>query len=332
MTVVLVTGGAGYVGSHACKALAAAGYTPVVYDNLVKGHRWAVKWGPLEEGDLLDRERLYGVLGEHKPAAVMHFAAYSDVGESVVNPAKYYRNNVLGTLTLLEAMRDSGIDHVVFSSTCAVYGEPRSTPISESQPLDPINPYGATKLAVEHMLGDFGKAHGLNSVSLRYFNAAGADPDGEIGEVHQPETHLIPLVLDVALGSRPRISVFGDDYATPDGTCVRDYIHVADLADAHILALEAILSRGTLPSVNLATGQGASVMEVIMAARGVTGRDIEFDVTPRRPGDPPVLVANAELAKTVLGWTAKRPSLDCQIQDAWRWHSEGRHYDEETGP
>jgi UDP-arabinose 4-epimerase len=325
MTVVLVTGGAGYVGGHACKALAAAGYTPVVYDNLVKGHRWAVKWGPLEEGDLLDRARLDEVFHEHKPAAVMHFAAYSEVGESIADPGKYYRNNVLGTLTLLEAMRDHGVGHIVFSSTCAVYGEPQSTPISEGQPLNPINPYGVTKLTVARMLADFGAAHGLCSVALRYFNAAGADPDGEIGEVHEPETHLIPLVLDVALDRRPHISVFGNDYEIPDGTCVRDYIHVADLAEAHILALKTVMSQGSLPSVNLATGQGASVMAVIEAAHQVTGRPIEHRIAPRQSGDPPVLVADAELAKTVLGWSASRPSLECQIRDAWRWHSQGPH-------
>jgi UDP-arabinose 4-epimerase len=332
MTVVLVTGGAGYVGSHACKALAAAGYTPVVYDNLVKGHRWAVKWGPLVEGDIGDRECLNQALRDYQPAAVMHFAAYSDVGESVAHPARYYRNNLLGTLTLLEAMGDHGVGHIVFSSTCAVYGVPEATPISETQGLNPINPYGASKLAVERMLGDFGKAHGLCSVSLRYFNAAGADPDGEIGEVHEPETHLIPLVLDVALGRRPRISVFGNDYETPDGTCVRDYINVTDLANAHVLALEAILSRGALPSVNLATGRGASVMDVIMAARRVTARPIEFDVAPRRPGDPPVLVADAQLAASVLGWTAERPTLDDQNRDAWRWHSARFNDEKETGP
>ena len=325
MTVVLVTGGAGYVGGHACKALAAAGYTPVVYDNLVKGHRWAVKWGPLEEGDLLDRARLDEVFHEHKPAAVMHFAAYSEVGESIADPGKYYRNNVLGTLTLLEAMRDHGVGHIVFSSTCAVYGEPQSTPISEGQPLNPINPYGVTKLTVARMLADFGAAHGLCSVALRYFNAAGADPDGEIGEVHEPETHLIPLVLDVALDRRPHISVFGNDYEIPDGTCVRDYIHVADLAEAHILALKTVMSQGSLPSVNLATGQGASVMAVIEAAHQVTGRPIEHRIAPRQSGDPPVLVADAKLAKTVLGWSASRPSLECQIRDAWRWHSQGPH-------
>lgn len=311
--------------SHACKALAAAGYTPVVYDNLVKGHRWAIKWGPLVDGDILDRVRLDDVIHEHKPAAVMHFAAYSDVSESVGDPAKYYRNNILGFLTLLEAMRDHGVGHIVFFSTCAVYGEPQSTPISERQPLNPINPYGATKLTVERMMGDFSKAHGLYSVALRYFNAAGADPNGEIGEVHEPETHLIPLVLDVALGRRPRISVFGDDYETPDGTCVRDYIHVAELADVHILALKTVLSQGSLLSVNLATGRGAPEIAVIETARRVIGRPIEHDVAPRRPGDPPVLVANAELANTVLGWTTSRPTLECQIRDAWRWHAQGPH-------
>jgi len=217
------------------------------------------------------------------------------------------------------------VGHIVFSSTCAVYGEPQSTPISEGQPLNPINPYGVTKLTVARMLADFGAAHGLCSVALRYFNAAGADPDGEIGEVHEPETHLIPLVLDVALDRRPHISVFGNDYEIPDGTCVRDYIHVADLAEAHILALKTVMSQGSLPSVNLATGQGASVMAVIEAAHQVTGRPIEHRIAPRQSGDPPVLVADAELAKTVLGWSASRPSLECQIRDAWRWHSQGPH-------
>lgn len=237
---ILVTGGAGYIGSHACKALAQAGYTPVAYDNLVYGHRAAVRWGPLEIGDIADRSRLDAVIEQYRPEAVMHFAAYTYVGESVLDPGKYYRNNVVGTLTLLEAMRDHGIQQFVFSSTCATYGEPERIPIDETHPQRPINPYGASKLMIERMLGDFSKAHGLRWIALRYFNAAGADPDGEIGEEHNPETHLIPLVLDAAAGVRPSITIYGDDYATADGTCIRDYIHVSDLADAHVLALHAL--------------------------------------------------------------------------------------------
>lgn len=234
---ILVTGGAGYIGSHTCKALAQAGFTPVSYDNLVYGHRWAVRWGPLEEGDIGDRARLDAVLERYRPAAVMHFAAYAYVGESVLDPGKYYRNNVAGTLTLLEAMRDHGVGHVVFSSTCATYGEPERVPIDEDHPQRPINPYGASKQMIERMLGDFAAAHGLGWIALRYFNAAGADPNSEIGEQHDPETHLIPLALDVAASARPSITIYGDDYETPDGTCIRDYIHVSDLADAHVLAL-----------------------------------------------------------------------------------------------
>ena len=239
MSVVLVTGGAGYVGSHACKALAAAGYTPVTYDSLERGHDWAVKWGPLEAGDISDRARLAEVIANHRPTAVMHFAAYADVGESVAEPDKYYRNNVAGTLALLETMRDHDVALIVFSSSCAIYGAPESIPIREDHAHDPINPYGAGKLMVERMLADFGAADDSRAVSLRYFNAAGADPDGEIGEAHDPERHLIPLVLQIALGQRESIKVFGDDYPTPDGTCVRDYIHVEDLAAVHRLAIES---------------------------------------------------------------------------------------------
>lgn len=248
---ILVTGGAGYIGSHACKALALAGYTPVAYDNLVYGHESAVKWGPFEKGDISDRKRLDQVIEKHRPAAVMHFAAYAYVGESVDDPGKYYRNNVVGTLTLLEAMRDHSIDQFVFSSTCATYGVPQQMPIAEDHTQQPINPYGASKLMVEQMLRDFGVAHGLRAISLRYFNAAGADPDAEIGEDHDPETHLIPLVLDAAAGRRESIAVFGDDYATPDGTCIRDYIHVTDLASAHVLALQALESGAESNAYNL---------------------------------------------------------------------------------
>ena len=239
---VLVTGGAGYIGSHACKALSQAGYLPVTYDNLVYGHEWAAKWGPLEQGDILDRARLEEVMNRYSPKAVMHFAAFAYVGESVTDPGKYYRNNVLGSLTLLEAMRGHDVRHLVFSSTCATYGIPDSLPIQENAPQNPINPYGASKLFVERMLKDFEAAHGISSIALRYFNAAGADPDNEIGESHDPETHLIPLVLDAASGRRSDVTIFGTDYPTPDGTCIRDYIHVSDLADAHrphtILAMD----------------------------------------------------------------------------------------------
>ncbi|WP_295393326.1 UDP-glucose 4-epimerase GalE [uncultured Thiodictyon sp.] len=317
---ILVTGGAGYIGSHACKALAHAGFTPVSYDNLVYGHRWAVRWGPLEEGDIGDRARLDAVIAQYRPAAVMHFAAYAYVGESVLNPGKYYRNNVVGSLTLLEAMRDHGIGQLVFSSTCATYGEPQRVPIDEGHVQRPINPYGASKLMIERMLGDFATAHGLNWIALRYFNAAGADPDAEIGERHDPETHLIPLVLDAAAGIRPSITVYGDDYDTPDGTCIRDYIHVSDLSDAHVLALRSLQSGGPSVAYNLGNGQGFSVREVIAHAGEITGRDIPVVLGPRRPGDPPRLVADASQAQEVLGWQPRYPSLDEIIASAWRWH------------
>ncbi len=332
MTVVLVTGGAGYVGSHACKALAFAGYTPVTYDSLERGHDWAVKWGPLEEGDLCDGARLAEVIANHRPAAVMHFAAYAYVDESMSEPAKYYRNNVLGTLTLLETMREFEVDFIAFSSSCAIYGVPTSVPVSEDHAQDPVNPYGAGKLMVERMLRDFGAAYDLRSVSLRYFNAAGADPDGEIGEAHEPEHHLIPLVLDAALGRRPGISVFGDNYATADGTCIRDYVHVTDLAEAHVLALKFLLAGGNSGSFNLGNGRGHSVMEVIEAARRVTGREIAVTVGPRRPGDPPVLVAENSEARKLLGWSPQRKELETQIADAWRWHVKWRQGFQELAP
>jgi len=316
---ILVTGGAGYIGSHACKALARAGFTPVAYDNLSRGHAWAVKWGPLEKGDLADRERLKAVIARHRPVAVMHFAAFAYVGESVAAPDLYYRNNVVGSLCLLEAMRETGLDRLVFSSTCSIYGEPREVPIRESHPTAPVNPYGAGKLMIERMLGDFAAAYGLRSVALRYFNAAGADPEGETGEVHDPETHLIPLVLDVAAGRRPAITILGDDYDTPDGTCVRDYVHVTDLADAHVLALKQLLAGQDSAVYNLGNGVGHSVREVIETARRVTGRPIAVTLGPRRAGDPPRLVADAAQAAERLGWRPRRPALDAQIGDAWAW-------------
>jgi UDP-arabinose 4-epimerase len=316
---ILVTGGAGYIGSHVCKALALAGYTPVSLDNLVYGHEWAAQWGPLERGDTGDRARIDEVLARYRPHAVMHFAAYAYVGESVDNPGKYYRNNLAGTLTLLEAMRDHGVDRLIFSSTCATYGVPQVIPIPEDHPQSPINPYGASKLMVERMLADFRTAHGIRSVCLRYFNAAGADPDAQIGEDHDPETHLIPLVLDAATGKRPHITVFGDDYPTADGTCIRDYIHVTDLADAHVLALKAMEQSDPAPAYNLGNGRGFSVKEVIETARRVAGRDIPMQIGPRRAGDPPALVGDATRAIRELGWQPRYAELSTIIETAWRW-------------
>ncbi len=315
---VLVTGGAGYVGSHAAKALAAAGHEPVVYDSLVHGHDWAVRWGPLEVGDILDSDRLAAVMAQYRPEAVMHFSALSLVAESVADPARYYRNNVAGTLSLLDAMRAAGIDRIVFSSTCAVYGEPEAVPITEDEKLDPINPYGATKLMIERALADYGRAYGLDHVSLRYFNAAGASAQGEIGEAHDPETHLIPLVLDAAAGSRPSITVFGQDYATPDGTCIRDYIHVDDLASAHVAALERL--GGLEPAYNLGTGVGVSVAEIIAAAGRVTGREIPVVQGERRPGDPDTLLADPARARRDLAWTPAYIDIEETIRTAWNWH------------
>jgi UDP-arabinose 4-epimerase len=321
---VLVTGGAGYIGSHACKALARVGYEPVAYDNLVYGHRWAVKWGPFAEGDILDGDRLDQAFEEYRPDAVMHFAAFCYVGESMLEPAKYFRNNVVGTLSLLEAMRRGGIDKLIFSSTCATYGVPDIVPITEAHPQQPVNPYGASKLMVERMLKDYGAAYGMRSIMLRYFNAAGADPDAEIGEDHDPETHLIPLVLQAAAGDLQKVSVYGEDYPTPDGTCIRDYIHVTDLADAHVLALDALVQGVPTSAYNLGNGQGFSVKQVIESASRITGRRIEVEVAPRRPGDPPALVGDAAHIRRELGWHPRFPDLDAIIETAWRWHSKHR--------
>tara|TARA_B100000676_G_scaffold313135_1_gene391676 strand:- start:217 stop:1191 length:975 start_codon:yes stop_codon:yes gene_type:complete len=312
---ILVTGGAGYVGSHACKALDAAGFKPVVYDNLTSGHRDLVRWGPLEEGDILDRGRLDAVIAGHRPAAVLHFAALSIVGDSVSEPERYRRNNVEGSLALLDAMKRGGVPAIVFSSTAAVYGVPAEVPIRESTVTSPINPYGETKLAIEHALA----RSGLAWTALRYFNAAGADPDGEVGEHHEPETHLIPIVLDVALGRRSSIAIFGDDYDTPDGTCLRDYIHVSDLALAHVAALHRLQAGASDGLFNLGTGTGTSVREIVDAARSVTGQAIPTQTVARREGDPPVLVCSNAAAERDLGWCPKR-GIDDQIADAWRWH------------
>lgn len=320
MKTVLVTGGAGYIGSHTCKALAEAGYVPLVYDNLVYGHEWAVKWGPFAKGDILDAKRLDEVVKKYKPFAVMHFAAFAYVGESVEDPAKYYRNNVAGTLSLLDVLNENDIDKVVFSSTCATYGQPEIIPIPEKHPQVPVNPYGASKLMIERILQDYDNAYSLRSISLRYFNAAGADPDAEIGELHVPETHLIPLVLDVAAGKRPHITVFGSDYETPDGTCIRDYIHVTDLADAHLSALKSLETGSPSSVYNLGNGKGFSVNEVIETARRVTAKEIPVQNGPRRVGDPPRLVGNATRAQDKLGWHPRFTDLEDIITTAWRWH------------
>lgn len=320
---VLVTGGAGYIGSHGVLALQRAGYNPIVLDNLVYGHRELVEnvlKVELIEGDTNDRLLLDQLFSSRKIDAVMHFAAYAYVGESVTNPEKYYRNNVVGTLTLLAAMNSAGIDKFVFSSTCATYGVPQIIPIPENHPQNPISPYGASKLMVERILADFDAAYNLRSVSFRYFNAAGADPDGLLGEDHDPETHLIPLTLFTALGKQDHISIFGTDYPTPDGTCIRDYIHVSDLADAHVLGLQYLLSGGKTEFFNLGNGNGFSVKEVIESAREITGREIKTLECDRRPGDPPSLVGTSEKAQQILGWNPQYSQIHEIISHAWQWH------------
>jgi UDP-arabinose 4-epimerase len=318
---ILVTGGAGYIGSHACKALARAGYEPIAYDNLGRGHREAVRWGPLVEGELADRGLLAATLRRFDVAAVMHFAAFAYVGESVQKPELYFRNNVASSVALFEAMIDAGVRHIVFSSTCATYGVPEGTPISEDAAQRPVNPYGESKLMIERMLHWLGAAHGIRHVALRYFNAAGADPEGEIGEEHEPETHLIPLILLTALGRRGAIDIFGTDYPTPDGTAVRDYIHVQDLAEAHVNALAHLAGGGASVALNLGTGRGHSVREAIACAERVTGCAIAARETARRAGDPAILVADSRRASELLGWTPRLSSLDDIIATAWAWHS-----------
>jgi UDP-glucose-4-epimerase GalE len=318
---VLVTGGAGYIGSHVVKALRSRGHKAVVVDNLSRGHRAAVAGVPLIQADLLDRAALDWLLAEYPCEAVLHFAALSLVGEAQRQPGRYALNNVGGTVTLLEAMVAAGCRLLVFSSTAAVYGAPQTMPISEDCPLEPTNTYGETKLFVERMLRRFDEAHGLRSVALRYFNAAGADPDGELGEDHDPETHLIPLILGTALGRRPALEVYGTDYPTPDGTCRRDYVHVSDLAEAHLLALDALASDSATAAYNLGNGRGFSVREVIAAAERVTGREIPVREGPRRAGDPPALVAGSARAQAELGWRPRYGELETIIRTAWEWHS-----------
>jgi len=326
MTTILVTGGAGYIGSHACKALAAAGYTPVTYDNLSTGWQDAVKFGPFEQGDLLDRARLDEVFAKHRPAAVVHFAALSQVGESMTDPGKYWRNNVSGSLTLIEAATDAGCLDFVFSSTCATYGDQDNVVLDENSPQYPVNSYGASKRAIEDILANFESSHGLNSVVFRYFNVAGADPDAEVGEFHQPETHLVPLMLDAIDGKRPALTIFGTDYETPDGTCIRDYVHVCDLVDAHVLGLKWLEQQKGSRIFNLGTGNGFSVREVVDNSRSVTNRDVPIVEGDRRPGDCTRLVSGSSRAVTELGWSPSRSDMATMISDAWRWHQTG-HYD-----
>jgi UDP-glucose-4-epimerase GalE len=321
---ILIVGGAGYIGSQTAKAVATAGLEPVVFDNLVYGHEWAVKWGPLVRGDLADRALLVDVMKRHQVDAVIHFAAYAYVGESVTNPRKYFGNNVAGSLNLLDAMLDAGVRDVVFSSTCATYGEPQRVPIAEDHPQNPVNPYGETKLAVEKMLHWYSRAYEIRYAALRYFNAAGADPDGEIGEDHDPETHLIPLAIEAALGQRGALDVYGTDYPTPDGTAIRDYIHVVDLAEAHLRALERLRGGGKQLQLNLGTGHGHSVRAVVEAVGKAVGRPVPFREVGRRAGDPPALVADNRAAAEVLGWKPRLPDLDVIVEHAFRWRAHGK--------
>ncbi|WP_417700085.1 UDP-glucose 4-epimerase GalE [Pseudophaeobacter sp.] len=326
MTTVLVTGGAGYIGSHACKALRAAGYTPVTYDNLVTGWKDAVKFGPFEQGDLKDRARLDEVFAKYKPVAVMHFAALSQVGEAMSEPGRYWANNTGGSLNLIEAAVAAGCLNFVFSSTCATYGEHDNVVLDENTPQLPLNAYGASKRAVEDILQDFGASAGLNSVIFRYFNVAGADPEAEVGEFHRPETHLVPLVLDAIDGKRDALTIFGTDYDTPDGTCIRDYVHVCDLVDAHVLGLKWLEDGKGSQVFNLGTGSGFSVREVMDRGAAVTGRPVPCNTGPRRAGDCTKLVSGSTRAVTDLGWEPRRSTLDTMIADAWAWHQTG-HYE-----
>ena len=322
MTKVLVTGGAGYIGAHACKALRDQGFTPVTFDNLSTSHAAAVKFGPLVQGDLLDRAAIDAALTEHKPKAILHFAALSQVGESMQHPARYWRENVMGALNLIEAAVAAGIGSFVFSSTCATYGDQDGVVLDEDTPQRPINAYGGSKLAIEQMLADFA-AQGLRSVIFRYFNVAGADPDSEVGEDHDPETHLVPLVLDAVAGRRGPLTIFGTDYDTPDGTCIRDYVHVSDLADAHVAGLKHLLDGGPSRVFCLGTGTGFSVREVIEAAAAVTNKAVPANEGERRAGDATKLVCGSERARKELGWNPARSDMPTMLRDAHRWHEKG---------
>ena len=325
MQNIIVTGGAGYIGSHACKALKAAGYTPITIDNLITGWRDAVKFGPFEQVDLCDRDQLDPIFEKYKPAAVMHFAALSQVGESMKEPEKYWRNNVLGSLNLIEACVKHDVKNFVFSSTCATYGDQDNVVLDENSTQLPINSYGASKKAVEEILWNMEQAYDLNSVIFRYFNVAGADPEGEIGEFHQPETHLVPLILQAIDGQRDALTIFGTDYETPDGTCIRDYVHVCDLVDAHILGLKHLEGGGASSIFNLGTGSGFSVRAMIKEAGAITNRPVPVVEGDRRPGDCTKLVSGSQKAKDVLGWNPHRSTPKEMITDAWRWHNSGNY-------
>ena len=319
MTTILVTGGAGFIGSHSCKALRYAGFDPISYDNLTRGNPESVKWGALEIGDLTDGARLRTVIAKYRPAAVMHFAAFAYVGESNENPGAYYRNNVGGMTELLGAMQECGVHHIVFSSSCAIYGSPQTIPITEQNPTAPINPYGVTKMICERMLREYAAAFPLSFIALRYFNAAGADPDGEIGECHAPETHAIPLLLDAAAGEGNAFTIFGDDYPTVDGTCIRDYIHVSDLADAHVRAVRAVLDGAESTALNLGIGRGWSVRQLVDTALQIVNRDISVNVGPRRAGDPARLVACSDLIRAETGWNPEFGDLHRIVEHASAW-------------
>ncbi len=327
MANILVTGGAGYIGSHACKVLKTAGYTPVTFDNFITGWRDAVKFGPLVEGDLLDRASIDAAFAMYQPVGVMHFAALSQVGESMQLPGKYWQNNVMGSLNLIESAAAAGCKNFVFSSTCATYGEQDNVVLDENCAQLPINAYGASKRAIEDILANFGESQRLNSVIFRYFNVAGADPEGDVGEFHQPETHLIPLMLDAISGKRDALTVFGTDYDTPDGTCIRDYVHVMDLVEAHVLGLKWLENGKGSRAFNLGTGSGYSVHEVIEQSQVVTNQTVPYSEGPRRAGDCTKLVSGSQRAMDELGWQPRRSSLSEMIKDAWRWQQNG-HYDQ----
>jgi UDP-glucose-4-epimerase GalE len=324
MMRVLVTGGAGYIGSHTAKLLAQQGYEPIVLDNLSSGHRWATRWGRLVEGDLQDPTLIREAIGQFGVTAVLHFAAHIAVGESVENPQKYFWNNVVNTLRVLDAMLDRQVKHIVFSSSAAVYGDPETVPIPEDHPLHPTSPYGESKLFIEHILKWYELAYGVRWMALRYFNAAGADPEGELGEEHDPETHLVPLVIQAALGRRPYVEIYGTDYSTPDGTAIRDYIDISDLAHAHVRALGYILEGGKSMALNLGTGKGHSVREVIATVERISETRPPTREAPRRAGDPPVLIADPTQAGRVLGWVPSHSTLDSIVRSAWKWHSAPR--------
>jgi UDP-arabinose 4-epimerase len=318
---VLITGGAGYIGSHTSKALARAGFEPIAFDNLSEGHEWAVRWGPLVRADLSDSRAISEALAAHKIEAVIHFAANAYVGESVRAPRKYFRNNVTNTLNLLDALLDAGVSRIVFSSTCATYGEPLRIPLDENHGQRPVNPYGESKLFVERVLHWYEVAYGMKWVALRYFNAAGADPQGQLGEQHDPETHLVPIVIQAALGMRPRVDVYGTDYDTPDGTAIRDYVHVTDLADAHVRALSHVMDGGASLALNLGTGVGSSVRTIISTVERVSKRTFDVRNVARRTGDPAILVADASRAKEKLGWEHHYSNPEMIVETAWLWHS-----------